>query len=100
VVCLETPQNRCGGIPLTVYLAEVADLAAARGIPVHLDGARIFNAALALGTTADHLAAWIQVPEVRELERAVIVDVGLQLHHTQPPTGHVPPIPVEGPLRH
>jgi ADP-ribose pyrophosphatase YjhB (NUDIX family) len=46
------------------------------------------------------LATWIPVPDVRELERAVIVDVGLQLHHTQPPTGHVPPIPVEGALRH
>lgn len=42
------------------------------------------------------LAAWIPMREVPELERAVIVDVGLQLHNIQPPTGHVPPIPVEG----
>jgi ADP-ribose pyrophosphatase YjhB (NUDIX family) len=46
------------------------------------------------------LAAWMPVGEVPELERAVIVDVGLQLHHIQPPTGHVPPIPVQGLLRH
>jgi threonine aldolase len=33
VVCLETPQNRCGGIPLTVYLAEIADLGRGSGHP-------------------------------------------------------------------
>jgi threonine aldolase len=65
VVCLETPQNRCGGIPLTLeYLAEIADLAAARGIPVHLDGARIFNAALALGITADQIATFADTVQV------------------------------------
>jgi ADP-ribose pyrophosphatase YjhB (NUDIX family) len=46
------------------------------------------------------LAAWIPVAEVTELERAVIVDIGLQLHRTRPLTGHVPPVPVEGLLRH
>jgi hypothetical protein len=46
------------------------------------------------------LAAWIPVSDVPELERAVIVDVGLQLHHIQPPAGHAVPIPVEGLLRH
>lgn len=46
------------------------------------------------------LASWVSLSEVPDLERAVIVDVGLQLHRTQPPTGHVPPIPVQGLLRH
>ena len=37
-----------GGTPLTA--AETASLAAAaRGLPVHLDGARLFNATVALG---------------------------------------------------
>jgi threonine aldolase len=38
-------------------MAEVAALARRHGIPVHLDGARIFNAALALGVEAADLAA-------------------------------------------
>ncbi|MFL6127652.1 MAG: GntG family PLP-dependent aldolase [Mycobacteriales bacterium] len=57
VVCLESPQNRCGGIPLPLgYLREVADLAHARGVALHLDGARVFNAAVALGVPAERVA--------------------------------------------
>ena len=39
------------------HMAEVQRLAAGRGLPVHLDGARIFNAALALETTAPQIAS-------------------------------------------
>ena len=35
----------------------LAEVAHAHGLPVHLDGARIFNAAAALGTTAAELAS-------------------------------------------
>ena len=58
LVCLENTQNRCGGaaIPLEDMRA-VADVARAAGVPVHLDGARIFNAAVALETDAAGLAA-------------------------------------------
>jgi threonine aldolase len=50
VICLENTHNRCGGRMLTPeYFAEVAALAAEHGLPVHLDGARIFNAAVAAG---------------------------------------------------
>src|SRR6202040_924613 len=38
------------------HMAAVADLARARSLPVHLDGARIFNAAIALETTAKKIA--------------------------------------------
>jgi len=39
----------CNGMPLTAeYTAQVAQLAHSRGLRVHLDGARIFNAAAAL----------------------------------------------------
>jgi len=49
LVCLENTHNRCSGAPLTVeYTAQVVDLAHRRGLAVHLDGARIFNAAVAL----------------------------------------------------
>ncbi|GHH85672.1 threonine aldolase [Streptomyces sulfonofaciens] len=57
LLCLENPQNRCGGrvLPLD-HLAQVAELARRRGVPVHLDGARIFNAALSSGVPASEIA--------------------------------------------
>jgi threonine aldolase len=58
LVCLENTQNRCGGSVLTAeYTAEVARLAHRFGARLHLDGARIFNAAVALGVPAADLAA-------------------------------------------
>jgi threonine aldolase len=49
LVCLENTHNRCDGAPLTVaYTAQVVDLARRHNLAVHLDGARIFNAAVAL----------------------------------------------------
>ncbi|MEO3790813.1 GntG family PLP-dependent aldolase [Nonomuraea sp. B10E15] len=65
VISLETPQNRCGGLPLQLdYLAEVGQLARRHGVGLHLDGARLFNAAVALGVTPaeiGHYADTIQV---------------------------------------
>ncbi len=50
VIGLENTHNRCGGVVIPpAYFAEVADLARAHNLPVHLDGARIFNAAIARG---------------------------------------------------
>ena len=50
LLCLENTHNRCGGAVLTPdYMDEVCNLAHRRGLKVHLDGARIFNAAVALG---------------------------------------------------
>jgi len=49
LVCLENTQNRCGGMVLTpAYTAKVVKLARQNGLKVHLDGARVFNAAVAL----------------------------------------------------
>ncbi|MBA7556641.1 L-allo-threonine aldolase [subsurface metagenome] len=49
LVCLENTHNRAGGtiIPLEIT-EEICQIAHQRNISVHLDGARIFNAALAL----------------------------------------------------
>jgi len=53
LLCLENTQNRCGGAVLTPeYTDSVVQLAHRHGIKVHLDGARIFNAAVALGVQA------------------------------------------------
>ena len=49
LICLENTHNRCGGaVLLPAYMDEVADLARQKGLALHLDGARIFNAAVAL----------------------------------------------------
>jgi len=54
---LENTHNVAGGAVLDLeYLAAVRALADRHGLPIHLDGARIFNAAAALGTTAAELA--------------------------------------------
>jgi len=50
LICLENTHNRCGGACLTPeYTDAVGELARSYGIKVYLDGARIFNAAIALG---------------------------------------------------
>jgi threonine aldolase len=56
LLCLENSHNNCGGAVITAEQTKsVADLAHARGMRVHLDGARIFNAAAALGVEAKEL---------------------------------------------
>ncbi len=48
LICLENTQNICGGIPLTAaYTREVGELARKNNLSLHIDGARIFNAAAA-----------------------------------------------------
>ncbi len=57
LLSLENTHNRCGGAVLTAdYTDEVCNLAHTRGLKVHLDGARIFNAAIALRIPARRLA--------------------------------------------
>ena len=49
MVCLENTHNRCSGQVLTPEDTKaVCDVAHESGVPVHLDGARIFNASVAL----------------------------------------------------
>jgi threonine aldolase len=58
LVTLENTHNRCGGFALTVeYTQSVGSLAREHGLRLHLDGARIFNAAAALGVNPADLAA-------------------------------------------
>ena len=60
LICLENTHNRCNGSALTPeYIDAVAALAKKHDLSVHLDGARIFNAAVALGL------------DVKELTRSV-----------------------------
>lgn len=59
VLCLESPTNRGGG---TIYplelLREIYVMAKGASVAVHLDGARIFNAAVATGIPVAEFARW------------------------------------------
>ena len=57
LLCLENTHNRCGGTVLSeADLQAMAQVARRWSFPVHLDGARIFNAAVALGVPVAQLA--------------------------------------------
>lgn len=57
LLCLENTHNRCGGriLPLE-WTKKAADLAKENNMKFHLDGARLFNAAIALGVPASSIA--------------------------------------------
>ncbi len=56
LLCLENTHNRCGGAVITAeYMNTCTQLAHKYGLGVHVDGARIFNAAIALGVPASKL---------------------------------------------
>jgi threonine aldolase len=55
---LENTQNNCGGIPISrQYLKSVVGILGPAGIPLHIDGARIFNACIALDEKPADLVA-------------------------------------------
>ncbi|PWI57747.1 low-specificity L-threonine aldolase [Sulfoacidibacillus thermotolerans] len=58
LICLENTHNRSGGtiLPLS-YMQSVKELAVQHHLPVHLDGARLFNAVAATGISAAAYAA-------------------------------------------
>ncbi|MGD2093474.1 MAG: low-specificity L-threonine aldolase [Phycisphaerales bacterium] len=58
LICLENTHNRCNGVALRPeYMDSVSSLAKKHGLSIHLDGARIFNAAVALGVDVKKLTA-------------------------------------------
>jgi threonine aldolase len=60
LICVENTHNRCGGSVLSEDdLAAVRDVADEYSLPLHMDGARLFNAAAALGVPASHLARYV-----------------------------------------
>jgi threonine aldolase len=59
LICVENTHNRCGGAVLSEEdLASVRSLADEHSLPLHMDGARIFNAAAALGVPVANLTAY------------------------------------------
>lgn len=56
VICLENTHLRSGGTVVPVrHFEDVAAIAARHGVPIHLDGARLFNAHVAAGVP---ISAW------------------------------------------
>lgn len=57
LVCLETSHNAAGGTVMPLdYMSEIYALCEQAGVPVHVDGARLFNAAVHLGVAASEIA--------------------------------------------
>ena len=56
LICLENAHSSGRVLPME-YMKEVYSLARERAVPVHLDGARIFNAAVSLGIDAGEIAS-------------------------------------------
>ena len=60
LIALENTQNRCGGTVLPVdYMKQVRALADKHSLNVHLDGARVFNAAVALGVDVKEITQYV-----------------------------------------
>ncbi len=58
LICIENTHNRCGGTVLNVEQVQaVADLAHGHNLALHMDGARVFNAAIALDIPVSTLVA-------------------------------------------
>jgi threonine aldolase len=58
LIAIENTHNRCGGTFQTPdYVRSLADFAHTHGLVVHMDGARVFNAAAALGVDVKELTA-------------------------------------------
>ncbi len=59
LIALENTHNLCAGAAIELsHMAAVAEAARRHAVPIHLDGARIFNAALALETDVKSLASY------------------------------------------
>jgi threonine aldolase len=57
LLCIENTHNRCGGSAIPVDVMDrLTWTARERGVAVHLDGARVFNAATALSVPANRIA--------------------------------------------
>ena len=83
LICLENTHNRCGGTVLGIdYTEAVVGLARRYDLPVHLDGARIFNAAVALGVDVKKLVEGVDSVSVC-LSKGLAAPVGSVICGTQ-----------------
>ena len=60
LICVENTHNRCGGAVLPLnHLRELREITNRHGLPMHMDGARIFNAAAALRVSPADIASHV-----------------------------------------
>ena len=60
LICLENTHNRAGGAIIPIELMEAyRAIGDKHGIKIHLDGARVFNAAVALGVPVEHITSHV-----------------------------------------
>jgi len=65
LLCLENTHNRAGGTIIPVEsMRRYFELAKSKGLKVHLDGARVFNASVALGVPVSEIAQYTDTVSV------------------------------------
>ena len=75
-ICLENTHNRCGGMVLPLeYLRQVKALADSHVVPLHLDGARLPNAAVGLGVSLQTITAHVTSVQL-DLSKGLAAPVG------------------------
>ena len=84
LVAMETSHNNAGGAVLPLdHMQAVHGMARATGVPVHLDGARLFNAAVALGVPAADITRHTDTVSLC-LSKGLSAPVGAVLAGSQP----------------
>jgi len=65
LICLENTHNRAGGAVVPVEnMKQIYEIGAENHIPVHVDGARLFNAAVALGVSVTDFTQYCDTVQV------------------------------------
>lgn len=65
LICMENTHNKAGGkvIPLSV-MKDIYQIAQEKDVPVHMDGARLFNAAVATGVPVTEFTQYVDTVQV------------------------------------
>jgi threonine aldolase len=65
LICLENTHNRAGGAVLPLaYLKAIREISVRRQVPVHMDGARLFNAAVSLNVDVKAITCHVDTVQV------------------------------------
>ncbi|WP_440119534.1 GntG family PLP-dependent aldolase [Paenibacillus sp. QZ-Y1] len=65
LICIENSHNRMGGRVLPIsYLEELKSFSMNKNIPVHMDGARLFNAAISLGVEPKEITKYADTVQI------------------------------------
>lgn len=76
LVCVENTHNRCGGRVISAeYMDAIGELAHSRGLKLHVDGARLWNAAVAQNVPPERLVRYADSVTVC-LSKALAAPVG------------------------